>query len=1437
MKSPSKFIRKKINIFSKKKKPCVKKSSKPRKKFNKTAIIDSSLLKNEITNENEEKDEISFLSNANLNVIRILTNCANEDIINKSSFIDFNNDNKKELSSESRRQLSSCKGSPIINYKNNNLKKKNILNLSDFSSDSIHSEKLKYNKTIESKKSIFRKQKKFYNDKEKISENKSKEKISFEQKSPKKLRHYSTGNEENFKHRFKKINSKNYESSINHKNKLLKHRNSCFINNQYMNEQNLYYPKNNVPNFGNNYISEIEIMKINENIQSDINFIQLKKKISKLKKSIRLRNNKSDSEKTIYKDSLNNIHPITETDENSEDISSIKDSKVTSEKNSISNKCSKEIINISTNKNNRKDKFRLLLRKNNIYDSFDDEEYKYEEIGYYISPTSWYIRVFDSLLFISSIIYLIYVPYLLSHNFFIDKGNKFWENILIIIDIIYIIDVIINFFKAYQNYDEHLIRRKKAIFFHYLKTWFLLDFIQSIPLFSIFKFLRINSQQIKLFYLFNKAYDLKPNLYILVLIKVIKVYKMFNDNSTIIYFSEILSTIEILDDYGNFIINIILSLCCLNMVSCLFIFFGKNSYPNWIIKLNIQDESYLKIYLTSMYFIIVTITTVGYGDITGNSISEIQFQLLLLIIGTIAYSFIISYISNYIIKINKKSMSFEKNMEILQEIKLHHPNMKNSIYNEVLRNLYNEQLYEKKDKHILLDCLPYSLKNKLIMEMYKPIIKKFIFFKDIDNSDFIAKVATSLKPIITIKGDIVIEEGDYIKEIFFVKKGIISLYISIDLNEPEISLKKYFGQNDIGKYDISNVKSKIINPKNKSDKISFDEQNLSSSSFNIEKREGFKNIEKIEDIKIIEIRNNEHFGDALMFLNERSPLVAKVRTNSAELLILRKIEAIEIYSIYPNIWKRINKKSLYNMEQIYKKIKKVVIELSHRYNIKIGSEKLNRRRKSKKHKNNKRRSEEEIEINNNKENKTNDNNNIEINKTEEEKKDFKNEIKPNIVEFEEMNTNTNIDQGSNKSEIMSFFKNKVKEKESTSTLHISKFNLGKKESSNLCFLENSNNNLSKLNEDLRNKNRIMSGFKNSNNNLVKSHLSSNSLSKLNKQYKEKDSSVETQNDNFLRTTNIHSTIMPKLILSDNSQKLKQNNNPIPSSNSQRDKNSTKEEKILYNAFINLSIMKEKNFQINSSYENINKISHDKFIKDKNLQSKTKNFIINECAENRPKKKNSSFLKLLDTPKHFHLTYRKNSSKINSHSILSDSKFDKNSLLESSRSNHKNKSFNKNSDSSLSDSSNKKEELMSNSKLLKINKFTTSQNLIKIKKFKSSNIEENKIKKKKTKNESKSINKKLNIISNNIKNSSRIINNPMEFYMDFFNNIIRKESHSNIEEPDVEKDNNIRYIKAKSKSGELNISLKSHQIEKKIIDSITSSGDKNRSMNKSKIMQK
>ena len=49
------------------------------------------------------------------------------------------------------------------------------------------------------------------------------------------------------------------------------------------------------------------------------------------------------------------------------------------------------------------------------------------------------------------------------------------------------------------------------------------------------------------------------------------------------------------------------------------IYIASQNYPNWITSSNLQDCSIFLTYLNSLYFIITTITTVGYGDLLGNS--------------------------------------------------------------------------------------------------------------------------------------------------------------------------------------------------------------------------------------------------------------------------------------------------------------------------------------------------------------------------------------------------------------------------------------------------------------------------------------------------------------------------------------------------------------------------------------------------------------------------------------------------------------------------------------------------------------------------------------------------------------------------------------------------------------------------------------------------
>ena len=69
-------------------------------------------------------------------------------------------------------------------------------------------------------------------------------------------------------------------------------------------------------------------------------------------------------------------------------------------------------------------------------------------------------------------------------------------------------------------------------------------------------------------------------------------------------------------------------------------------------------------------------------------------------------------------------------------------------------------------------------------------------------------------------------------------------------------------------------------------------------------------------IKIIDIRKNEHFGDIHMFLQKPSPFTLKAKSRIAEILLLRKYDAINISKSFPNVWRRIYNKSYHNLVSI-----------------------------------------------------------------------------------------------------------------------------------------------------------------------------------------------------------------------------------------------------------------------------------------------------------------------------------------------------------------------------------------------------------------------------------------------------------------------------------------------------------------------------------------
>ena len=555
-----------------------------------------------------------------------------------------------------------------------------------------------------------------------------------------------------------------------------------------------------------------------------------------------------------------------------------------------------------------KEKYRILQRVVKIYDSLDEEDLAYND--YYIEPENQFIILFDILLVIFTIYNLIYIPFFLAKNDIYCRQGKFFHFTIfidIITDILYIIDSIIPFFLAYYNHDDVLQTELIDIRKHYLQTYFLIDLLAAIP---------FNT----LFYIFDRKcndshYLLAPlyqnNIYyLLIVLQLPKGIKVFNNNWLTKYVKNYLTQYEHFHLYLGLYESISVFFIGLHVVSCIFIFVGKNQYPGWIIHFGYENKDFKGLYLVAIYYIITTVTTVGYGDLSCVTPIEKVFGLFMEIVGIFAYSFALTEISNYVKVLSDRNEEYHQKCEILNDIRASYPELSDDLYQRIhsflKRNLFND----KKDKKLIINSLPVGLKNELIYHMYESIINNFVFFKNFNNIDFIVRVILSFKPILALNNDILIKDGDFVEDIIFIKSGRLSLDLPIIFEE--IQKKSTIKESN----SIQNEHKNLFL------------ENLMAGEEEEEEEEEI--IEKVRYYKILELQRNEHFGDILMFLNKRSTLRVKVKSNKAELFYLNKKDALEISISYPLIWKKINKRSLFNWEQI-KRLMNKIYKIFNRY--------------------------------------------------------------------------------------------------------------------------------------------------------------------------------------------------------------------------------------------------------------------------------------------------------------------------------------------------------------------------------------------------------------------------------------------------------------------------------------------------------------------------
>ena len=248
----------------------------------------------------------------------------------------------------------------------------------------------------------------------------------------------------------------------------------------------------------------------------------------------------------------------------------------------------------------------------------------------------------------------------------------------------------------------------------------------------------------------------------------------------------------------------LLLLLAAQCIGCVWFYIGYHNLSNdkgWIHQLLLKEGklSYdqTTTYITSIYWVFTTLSTLGYGDFYPVQINEYLFTMLIEFMGVFLFAYMMGNINNLIEKLDDDVDEYLQNeLTKLDQwlMKIDRANSHRKLKHEMVDKITDSlSTYWKLDhvviqKNNFLDQLPIKMRKKLINHLFCGFFDQFSIFFDGLEEGFQHQIVINLYPrkFRTTEDIISIDAGT--KHLFFLTKGkvcigtkdVITKYVILD---------------------------------------------------------------------------------------------------------------------------------------------------------------------------------------------------------------------------------------------------------------------------------------------------------------------------------------------------------------------------------------------------------------------------------------------------------------------------------------------------------------------------------------------------------------------------------------------------------------------------------------------------------------------------------
>ncbi|XP_047226108.1 potassium voltage-gated channel subfamily H member 7-like [Girardinichthys multiradiatus] len=353
----------------------------------------------------------------------------------------------------------------------------------------------------------------------------------------------------------------------------------------------------------------------------------------------------------------------------------------------------------------------------------------------------------------------------------------------LIVDIMFIIDILINFRTTYVNHNEEVVSHPAKIAIHYFKGWFLIDMVAAIP-FDLLIFGSGSDETTTLIGLLKTAR----------LLRLVRVARKLDRYS----------------EYGAAVLMLLMCIFALiaHWLACIWYAIGNVEKPYLEHKIGWLDNLALSIgkrynysdpnsgpsikdkYVTALYFTFSSLTSVGFGNVSPNTNSEKIFSICVMLIGSLMYASIFGNVSAIIQRLYSGTARYHAQMLRVKEfIRFHQiPNPLRQRLEEYFQHSWTYTNGIDMNTEVLKG-FPECLQADICLHLNNNLLQDCKAFQGATKGCLRA-LAMRFRTTHAPPGDTLVHSGDVLTALYFLSRG------SIEILKDDIVVA-ILGKNDI----------------------------------------------------------------------------------------------------------------------------------------------------------------------------------------------------------------------------------------------------------------------------------------------------------------------------------------------------------------------------------------------------------------------------------------------------------------------------------------------------------------------------------------------------------------------------------------------------------------------------------------------------------------